>query len=218
MDKLLDGIERFQGERFAEYRELFAELAGGQAPETLFITCADSRIDPSLITGADPGDLFICRNAGNIVPPYGGGGAEGTAASVEYAVGALNVRDVIVCGHSGCGAMTGVLAPEILTEFPQMRQWLTHCHAAVNTVRQNHPDLDDVARLARVVEQNTLVQLQHLRTHPAVAARLAANRIRLHAWVYDIGSGGITAYNPDHDAFEPLDRAYASLRGNTGTD
>ncbi|MDT0618724.1 carbonic anhydrase [Salinisphaera sp. P385] len=215
MDKILDGIERFQGERFADYRELFAELAGGQSPATLFITCADSRVDPSLITGADPGDLFVCRNAGNIVPPYGGG-AEGTAASVEYAVGALNVRDVIVCGHSGCGAMTGALAPENLSGFPQVGQWLTHCHAAVTTVRHNHPELDGADQLDRVIEQNTLVQLQHLRTHPAVAARLAADGIRLHAWVYDIGSGQIRAHNPDRDAFEPLDRAYASLRENAG--
>lgn len=203
MDKLLDGIEHFQTKRFPEYRELFAGLADGQSPETLFITCADSRIDPSLITSSMPGDLFVCRNAGNIVPPYSGS-AEGTGASIEYAVIALGISNIVVCGHSGCGAMTGVLNPDAIRQFPQVSQWLTHSHAAVSETQGQKPDADDQTQLDYLIERNVVLQLQHLRTHPAVAARVTAGSLRLHGWVYDIGSGAIATYDPATDAFKPL--------------
>src|SRR5688500_12612524 len=125
MEKLVDGIHRFQKDHFVANRELYARLARGQNPETLFITCSDSRVVPSLITQTDPGDLFIIRNAGNIIPPHGTGG-DGEAASVEFAVDGLNVKDIVVCGHSLCGAMKGLIDPKIVEKLPNVARWLEH--------------------------------------------------------------------------------------------
>src|SRR3989338_7292856 len=125
MEKLIRGIHTFQHDYFTSQQELFERLAKGQAPETLFITCSDSRINPNLLTQTQPGELFIIRNAGNIVPAHGSG-VSGEGATIEYAVAALGVKDIIICGHSHCGAMAGLLAPESLADLPQMRNWLQH--------------------------------------------------------------------------------------------
>ncbi len=207
MEKVVSGILRFQGKAFPERKELFAELANGQNPEVLFITCADSRIDPNLVTQTEPGDLFICRNAGNIVPPHAKV-AGGVTASIEFAVAVLGVKDIVVCGHTDCGAMKGALNPSAVADLPHVSNWLDHARAAVETVRAGCCHGNE---LDAVTEQNVLLQLQHLRTHPAVAARLWNGEIGLHGWVYDIKTGQVNCYDEARKAFVPLDERYATL-------
>lgn len=208
MMKLLDGVAKFQKNVYPKHKKLFEDLAGGQSPEVLFITCSDSRIDPSLITQAKPGDLFIIRNAGNIVPPHVRD-AGGVTASIEFAIGALGIQHIVVCGHSNCGAMNGAMNPEGLKALPHVSQWLSYAEAAAHIVRERDHASDE-ERIADMTRENVLLQLQHLRTHPYVAAGLAAGRIELHGWIYDIESGAIFSYNPESGTFESVSDAHAA--------
>lgn len=203
MRKILEGVRRFQSDAFEQRRQLFSRLANGQAPQALFLTCSDSRVDPNLITQSQPGDLFICRNAGNIVPPHSGATGAMTA-SIEFAVMALEVPDVIVCGHTDCGAMKGALNPEGLGQLPHVANWLTFAEAAVRVVEEVHEDESEEERLLSMIEENVLLQLQHLRTHPCVAAKIAGGHLNLHGWVYDIETGGVRSYDPVSRKFKPL--------------
>jgi len=203
MDKLLKGISHFKKNIYPEKQALFKELANGQSPEALFITCSDSRIDPNLITQTEPGDLFICRNAGNIVPPHSSH-TGGMTASIEYAVAVLGVEHIVICGHTDCGAMKGALNPDAVRELPHVCEWLGHSDAALRTVRNNYGDCDEATKIKHMIEQNVLVQLQNLRTHPWVAAQMQAGKVTLHGWVYDISSGTFAAYNEESKAFEPM--------------
>jgi carbonic anhydrase len=202
MKRLIDGALRFQGQVYQEHRDLFRELATGQQPEALLITCSDSRVAPDLIVQAKPGDLFICRNAGNIAPPYSDING-GVTATIEYAVAVLNVKHIIVCGHSDCGAMKALLHPEKLQGLPSVKSWLHHASRAEVVVRENLPDLDDKARIDALIEENVLAQLDNLRTHPCVASRLKSGTISLHAWVYEIESGQIRV-STNQSAFLPM--------------
>jgi carbonic anhydrase len=202
--KLVAGLHAFRSEYFPRKRKLFEHLAQGQSPEVLFITCADSRINPNLLTQSQPGELFILRNAGNLVPPHGAPGG-GEAATIEYAVAALGVKDIIICGHSQCGAMNGLVHPEKLEALPVMKQWLSHAEATRRIVAENYQcELTEEERVAVCTEENVLVQLENLRTHPAVAAKLARGELRLHGWVYSIRSGEVHAYDPELEQFTPL--------------
>ena len=205
MQKLVEGIHQFQTDIFSSKQRLFETLVDGQHPLALFITCSDSRIDPSLITQTEPGELFIMRNAGNIVPPYGTSNG-GEAATIEFAVAALGVKDVVICGHSHCGAMNGVLHPDKLHDLPAVRAWLSYADATQRIMRENYTHIaDDEARLTATVEENVLVQLEHLRTHPSVAAALARKQLNLHAWVYKFETGQVFAYRPDLEQYIPLE-------------
>lgn len=207
MQKLVEGIHQFQNDIFSSKQRLFETLVDGQHPLALFITCSDSRIDPSLITQTDPGELFIMRNAGNIVPPYGTNNG-GEAATIEFAVRALGVRDVVICGHSHCGAMNGVLSPEKLDDLPAVRNWLAYADSTQRIMRENYAHITEAdARLTVTVEENVLVQLEHLRTHPSVAAALARKEINLHAWVYKFETGQVFAYDPAAGQYVPLEHA-----------
>ena len=203
MKTILAGVRRFQKEHFPERRELFQRLAHSQEPRALFITCADSRISPSLITQTEPGELFIIRNAGNIIPPHTGQ-TGGVTASIEYAVAALGVKDVIVCGHTGCGAMSAAMNPSKLDRFPHVKNWLTHSQAAVRIVEERAAELTDEQRIQALIEENVVMQLMHLRTHPYVAAALAAGRIAIHGWVYNIETGDVLIYNEADHVFRPI--------------
>jgi carbonic anhydrase len=194
VQRLVQGIHHFQSEVFVPLRGLFEQLAKGQNPETLFITCSDSRIDPNLLTRSRPGDLFILRNAGNIVPAHGAANG-GEAATIEYAVAALGVKDVIICGHSHCGAVKALLHPELLTALPAFASWLSHAETTRRIIRENYSDLNGDSLLTAAIEENVLVQLEHLRTLPAVAARLVRGDLHLHAWVYKIETGDVFAYD-----------------------
>ncbi len=200
MQKLLAGIHEFQATLFSSQRELFERLANGQTPETLFITCSDSRINPNLVTQTQPGDLFILRNAGNIIPPHGAANG-GEGATVEFAVAGLGVRDIIICGHSHCGAIKGLLDQDSLKDLPAVRSWLSHAEATRLIMRTKYTDRTGSAQLTTAVEENVLVQLENLRTHPTVAAGLAQGMLKLHGWVYKIETGEVFAYDPKFGQF-----------------
>lgn len=209
MPKFAAGVVKFQSEVYPEKKDLFEKLSQGQSPEALFIACSDSRVETAMITQTDPGELFICRNAGNIVPPhtdYTGG----MTASIEFATQALKVPHIVVCGHTDCGAMKGAMNPEGLDALPHVRQWLGYARAAVDIVNELAPDADDKTRMQMLLEQNVILQLNHLKTHPAVAVRLAKGDLRLHGWVYDIKTGDIVAYDEDEERFEPVAERYAA--------
>jgi carbonic anhydrase len=208
MQKLIEGFHHFQHSVFSSRRELFERLAKGQSPDALFITCSDSRINPNLITQTEPGELFIMRNAGNLVPAYGASSG-GEAATVEFAVAGLGVRDIIVCGHSQCGAMKGLLEPSIVSEMPSVASWLGHAESTRRVVRENYKQLEGPQLLSACVQENVLAQIENLKTHPAVAARLARGELNLHAWVYKIETGGVFAFDPATGQFTPLGEAPA---------
>lgn len=209
MDKVISGAVKFKASSFEDRKALFAELANGQSPEVLFITCADSRIDPNLVTQTQPGDLFVIRNAGNIVPPHARV-AGGVTASIEFAVTALGVKHIVVCGHTDCGAMKGALNTSALGDLPHVQEWLDHSRAAVEVVKAKYGQAT-TAELSNVTEENVLLQLQHLRTHPAVASKLATGEVDMHAWVYDIEHGNVDAYDDSQSKFVPIEERYASL-------
>lgn len=213
MKKVVHGILRFKRDVHAARRSFFEELATGQNPEVLFITCADSRIDPNLVTQTEPGDLFICRNAGNIVPPHVRV-AGGVTASIEFAVAGLGVKDVVICGHTDCGAMKGALNPAALEGLPHVRDWLEHAEPAVAAVAARRGRVG-AGELLAVTEQNVLVQLANLETHPSVRAAVAAGALGLHGWVYDIESGSVTCYDTGLDAFVSVEQRYANLLADT---
>ena len=205
MQKLVKGIHQFQTDIFSSKQRLFENLAEGQHPLALFITCSDSRIDPNLLTQTEPGELFILRNAGNIVPPYGAVEG-GEAATIEYAVSVLGVKDIIICGHSHCGAMSGLLDQSQLGKLPAVRSWLCHAESTHRIVEENYEHITDAsARLTLTVEENVLVQLEHLRTHPTVAAALGRNELELHGWVYKFETGQVFGYQPKEHQFLALE-------------
>lgn len=204
MQKLIQGIHQFQRETFLPLQGLFEQLAKGQKPETLFITCSDSRIDPTLLTKAQPGDLFILRNAGNIVPAHGAGQG-GEAATIEFAVAALGVKDVIICGHTHCGAMQGLLSPDKVASLPAVAAWLTHAETTRRIMLDNYGHLEGEPLLNATIEENVLVQLENLRTLPAVRSRLVKGDLHLHAWVYEIETGDVFAYDVSRQDFVKID-------------
>ena len=204
MQKLVDGVHRFQHDVFSSHERFFQRLVDGQKPLALFITCSDSRIDPNMITQTEPGELFILRNAGNIVPTYANVGS-GEAATIEYAVSVLGVQDVIVCGHSHCGAMGALLEPQQVADLPSVRSWLGHAEATSRIIKENYGHITDPqARLTATVEENVLVQLENLRTHPSVLAAMGRKELRLHGWVYKFETGQVFAFNPQLGQFESV--------------
>ena len=205
MQKLVSGIHQFQEQVFASQKRLFTRLERGQEPVALFITCSDSRIVPNLLTQTEPGELFILRNAGNIIPPYGASQG-GEAATIEYAVAVLKVKDIIICGHSHCGAMQALVDPASTEELPAVRSWLAHAEATRRIVRENYQHLEQQpARLMATIEENVLVQLENLRTHPAVAAATSRGDLKLHGWVYKFESGRVFAYSAVTEEYLPLE-------------
>lgn len=213
MQRLVEGIHHFQKNIFRDQRQLFENLAKGQSPQTLFITCSDSRINPTLLTQTEPGELFILRTAGNIVPPYGAVWG-GEAATIEYAVAVLKVRDIVVCGHSHCGAMAGLLNPASLDGLTAVQALLRHAEATQRIVRENYQHItESEARLKVTVEENVLVQLENLRTHPSVAAALTRGDVKLHGWFYKFETGEVFAYDPAEQQFAGLGHDVAPVGG-----
>lgn len=200
MKKLIEGLHRFHAGYFESHKDLFEKLSQGQHPRILFITCSDSRIDPNLITQANVGDLFVIRNAGNIVPPYGAtNGGEG--ASIEYAITALGIEQVIVCGHSHCGAMKGLLKMSKLEDqMPLVYEWLKQAEATRRLIRDNYGHLSNEEVLPITIAENVLTQLENLSTYPVIRSKLYQGKLALHAWIYNIESGDVFAYDPiSHD-------------------
>ncbi|HET8548353.1 MAG TPA: carbonic anhydrase [Bryobacteraceae bacterium] len=206
MKKVLEGVAHFEREVFPEHRERFRQLARGQSPDTLLISCSDSRVVPDLIVQARPGELFVCRNAGNIVPSHGRPSG-GVSATIEYAVVALGVRDIIICGHSDCGAMKALLNPQIVAAMPSVARWLRYAERAASVVRENFADVADPRAVDALVEENVLAQLDNLKTHPCVASRFGSGSLSLHGWVFDIESGRIRTFDAERKAFVSLTAA-----------
>ncbi|MFI9545640.1 carbonic anhydrase [Streptomyces sp. NPDC052016] len=193
MQPLIDNARAF-GQRPEE----FARLAEGQSPQVLFITCSDSRVVPALITGARPGELFELRTAGNIVPPYVSQLPTGEAATIEYAVEVLGVRDVVVCGHSHCGAVGALVRGDDLEAVPAVRDWLAH---AADQPAAADPDDPTVMR---AVQNHVLAQILRLRSYPCVEKRLADGRLRVRGWYYEVHTGAVREHRVDTDSFEAL--------------
>jgi carbonic anhydrase len=204
MENIIDGLARFHGEVFPRQQALYRRLVhDGQQPQALIISCADSRVVPELITQSGPGELFVCRNAGNIVPPYAQANG-GVSSAIEYAVMALQVRDIVVCGHSDCGAMKALTRPETLDSMPNVKAWLRHSQAAQGIVSAAYPGIDEAASLRALALENVLVQLAHLRTHPSVAAAIATGKLTLHGWFFQIETGTVMVYDGARSRFMPL--------------
>lgn len=201
---IVEGFKRFRTEVFPEQEELFKKLATAQQPRAMFITCADSRIVPELITNSSPGDLFVTRNVGNVVPPYGPMNG-GVSTAIEYAVMALGVHHIIVCGHSDCGAMRAVLNPHTLEKMPTVKAWLRHAEVARTVVEDNCSCTGEKETMHVLTEENVIAQLQHLRTHPSVASKMASGELFIHGWVYDIETCAIKAYDAEKGRFLALD-------------
>jgi carbonic anhydrase len=203
--ELKAGIRRFRTEIYPENEATYLEaVSKPQAPHALFVTCADSRIDPELITQSGPGDLFVTRNVGNLVPAYGEM-MGGVSAVIEYAVMALKVEHVVVCGHTDCGAMKGLLDPESLTEMPTVKSWLKNAHTALSVATSlAEPGEKPSVLMRRLTEENVLLQLQHLRTHPSVAGAIAREELTISGWVYDIGKGEVRISEDGGRVFHPV--------------
>jgi carbonic anhydrase len=206
MHKLVEGLHHFRSSVFPAKKDFFAALAEGQRPETLFITCSDSRINPNLLTHTEPGDLFILRNAGNIVPPWSDAPC-GEAATIEFAVQQLGVAHIVVCGHARCGAMTALLRPEATAGAPAVARWLEHAQPTRRLVAEHYADLDFDRQLNVLVQENVLAQVEALRTHPCVETRLARGDLSIHAWVYKIDHGTVFQYDIGSGQFTQIEGA-----------
>ncbi len=206
MKKLLQGILDFRRRRPAGYAKALAELALGQTPDALLICCSDSRVAPNVFASVEPGDLLVVRNVGNLVPPHDEGGTSETsvAAAIELAVGALHVEDVIVCGHSGCAAMRAVHEGDRASVAPPLAAWLKHGEPALRGLGRPPRGLTHENHLS---QQNTLLQLENLRTYPAVREAETIGTLRLHAWWFDIARAEVQHHDEEQDGFVPLDDA-----------
>lgn len=205
MDKLIRGVRHFHEGEYAKNRAFFEQLAAKQqAPVALFITCADSRVHPNLITQTEPGDLFLIRNAGNIVPAYGSA-VGGEAATIEYSVEVLGIRHIVICGHSQCGAMRALLNSRSMDHLPAVRAWCAHAEATRRIVQHKYPHLEGDALAVAATQENVLVQMNNLSTQPCVAARLASGELSVYGWYYDIGTGKVLQYDSAQRRFIDLD-------------
>jgi carbonic anhydrase len=204
VNELIGRVFHFEKTIFPASSELFGKLANeGQEPKALMISCADSRIVPEQIMQAQPGDLFVCRNAGNMVPPYATQNG-GVTSTVEYAVAALGVRDIIISGHSGCGAMKALADPTGLEAMPNVAAWLKHGAAAEHIVSTCHGELQGNDRVRAITLENIIAQISHLRTHPSVAAAIARGQMTLHGWFVDIHAGQVLGLDGETGQFVPL--------------
>ena len=214
MNQIREGVLRFRTAVFPKMRELYERLAEKQKPHTLFLTCGDSRIEPSLLTGTEPGQIFVERTPGNIVPVYHDTVAVGVSASIEYAVAVLHVSTLIVCGHSTCGAMKALLDPKGLDGLPATARWLEYAQPALDLLNRNYSPIDEGDRLRRLSQLNVVAQIAHLYSHPVVAQQFNSGTLSIYGWFYEIHTGTVLVFNPAKGEFEewPLaDQAYPSI-------
>ena len=208
MQRLIAGIHRFRKEEFGRYSALFRKLSkDGQNPHTLFITCADSRVLAELVTQSKPGDLFVVKNIGNIVPPASAtGSTNSTAAAIEFAVEILRVNDIVVCGHSQCGAMTTLLDNSgVDLNTPHLAEWLKLAAPVLEILKRDYADLTKPdQRATAAAEENVLFALENLYTYPCVQARLADGSLSLHGWFFKIATAELFAYDPESRQFQPI--------------
>jgi len=208
LEKLKRGVRNFQTEVYPQQAEIFAQAASEpQRPHTLFITCADSRVDPMAITSSQTGEVFVTRNIGNMVPAFGEM-LGGVSAVVEFAVSFLKVRHIVICGHTHCGAMHALLEPKIVANMPIVKAWLENAHAALDTTEalQAYPTAikTEEHMIDVLTEQNVLLQMRHLKTHPSVAHAMAADELTISGWVYCIRTGEICVAEDGEQTFTPI--------------
>ena len=211
LEQLKDGVRKFQAEVYPLRAEMFAQAANEpQRPQTLFITCADSRIDPNEMTSSGTGDVFVTRNIGNMVPAYGEM-LGGVSAVIEFAVSSLGVKHIVVCGHSDCGAMKALLNPQSVAKMPTVTSWMKNAHAALAVAEKLYErDVEegsDKTLIDELTEQNVLLQIQHLKTHPSVAGAMATEQLSVSGWIYDIGTGKVRVAEDNQRSFEPIEPA-----------
>jgi carbonic anhydrase len=210
MRKLIQGIVDFRERLLPQYAERFQMLAQGQEPDALFITCSDSRVVPDLLVSTDPGDLFVMRNVGNMVPPATGEGTStgdlSEASAIEYAVLVLHVPAIVVCGHSECGAMKAALTRKPMLETPNLARWLHHATSAAFRLEHEGPLDSQLSPHNQLSQLNVLVQLEHLMSYPIVRERVASRTLQLSAWWYDVATGGMFAYERELRGFGAIDR------------
>lgn len=203
MKKLIRGLHKFQTEVFPIQKDFFEKLVQGQEPEILFITCSDSRINPTLVTSTDPGDLFIVRNAGNIIPPYVV--ASGEAATIEFAINQLKVEHLIICGHSHCGALDAAINLDSFKDQPQLYAWINeNISPTLDLVNKSYQDLDAVSLGNILLQEHVLQQIENVKTHPAVNNAINCGLLTLHAWIYRFEEGNIYSYNRHDGQFEMI--------------
>ncbi len=203
MKKLIRGLDKFRKTYVSSHQELLEQLSHGQKPRVLFVTCSDSRVAPNLITTTDVGDLFVIRNAGNIIPPYGAANG-GEGGTIEYAINALGIEQVVVCGHSNCGAMKGLLKlNKLQKDMPLVYDWLKHAEATRLLVQENYPHYEGDDLIEVLVAENVLIQIDNLKTYPSVRAKLHQGRLKIYAWIYNIETGKVLAYDARTHTYIP---------------
>ena len=211
MKKLLKGIVDFRKNVRPSVKDTFAELALGQRPDTLFIACSDSRVVPNLFASTEPGDLFVIRNVGNLIPPYAedhsSHGAE--AAAIQFGLSSLPITEVIVCGHSECGAIGALASGQTRPDAPAFQCWLRHGQGSLKQLEAGATLGDHLERHNRLSQLNVLEQLEHLKTYPVVRERLASGQLRLHGWYFDIREANVYEYEPSEGRFHLIDETYA---------
>lgn len=214
MKRLYKGIHEFKESHFKKEEDFFKRLSEGQTSKVLFITCSDSRVDPNLVTQSRPGELFIVRNVGNIIPPSDSIKDKNSVASaIEFAVLGLKVKDIIVCGHSNCGAMQALYKDDSeFTSMPHLKEWLKMALPVKHIVACFYPNISAVSRQRITEEKNILIQLKNIQTYPFVAQALEEGILHLHGWYYDIGTGNIYVYNPNKDIFEEIEIVFEEVK------
>lgn len=205
MQKLHDGIRAFRTQDVPHRKAFYEALAQGQKPECVFVTCSDSRIVVSQMTQTGPGDIFVVRNAGNIVPAFDPAHSGGEWATIEYALNVLKLKDIVVCGHTHCGAVGALISNPDLTGMPSLKRWLGHAAPVLDALKHNYTEaLHDDNLQTTAAAENVVHQLTNLTTHPTVRERLDAGQLTLHGWLYDITNGKVYAFDEDKAQFEPL--------------
>jgi carbonic anhydrase len=201
--KLIRGLDKFRETYVSTHQELLEQLSHGQKPRVLFIACSDSRVDPNLITATDVGELFVIRNAGNIIPPYGAANG-GEGGTIEYAINALGIEQIVVCGHSNCGAMKGLLKlNKLQKDMPLVYDWLKHAESTRRMVQETYPHYEGDDLMEILVAENVLIQIDNLKTYPIVRSRLHQGRLKIYAWIYNIETGNVLAYDARTHTYIP---------------
>ena len=212
MRKLIEGIIEFRRNGQKDYRKSFGWLAQGQAPDTLFIACSDSRVVPNTFASTNPGDLFVLRNPGNLIPPCGHDGRstgdEAEAAAIEFSVLTLNVSDIIVCGHSECGAMRQLYENRKNVTLPNLKSWLRHGDPAVEEFRSGGALDKKVSEENQLSQLNVLLQMENVKSYPAVSKRFEEGTLKIHGWWFDIAKADVYSYEKNHNKFILIDENY----------
>jgi carbonic anhydrase len=212
MISLLAGYRRLRKDVYPLQKAQFERMAHSQHPHTLFITCSDSRVVPSMFTQTEPGELFICRMVGNLIPAHGAA-TGGVVSAIEYAVSVLGVKQIVVCGHSDCGAMRAFLHPEKLEALPAVRAWLEHASTPITLTKQLYGHLPEEEFIRRLTQENVVSQMHHLRTHPSVAMATRTGKLKIYGWYFDIAGAVVSSYDEERGEFGPLDRGLEAVPG-----